>query len=50
MPKVILLFLIIVSFSLLTLVELIVLKRSGFDIVAHLKITHQSGKNKSSVP
>lgn len=45
MPKLILLFLIIVSFSLLTLVEIIVLKRSGFDIIAHLKISHQSGKN-----
>lgn len=45
MPKLILLFLFIVSFSLLTLIELIVLKRLGFDIVAHLKISHQSGKN-----
>lgn len=45
MPKLILLFLFIVSFSLLTLIELIVLKLLGFDIVAHLEISYQSGKN-----
>ena len=36
---------IVVVFSLLTLVELWVLKHLGFDVVGHLRVTKQSGKN-----
>lgn len=34
----------VVVFSLLTVAELLVLKKWGFDIVAHLRISHQSGR------
>lgn len=36
---------IVVSFSLLTLAELWVIKRLGFDVIGHLRLTKESGKN-----
>lgn len=44
MELLLLLFGIVVFFSLLTIAELLILKKSGFDIVAHLRISHQTGK------
>jgi hypothetical protein len=38
------LFLIITAFSLLTVWEVNKLREAGFDVVAHLKITNNSGK------
>ena len=34
---------IVLVFSLLTVYELILLRRAGFDIIAHLKVTHDQG-------
>ena len=44
MKAILILFAIIVAFSLLTIAELSFLHRQGFDIIAHLKVTHKSGK------
>ncbi|MCX5864580.1 MAG: hypothetical protein NTW42_05860 [Deltaproteobacteria bacterium] len=45
MELLLLLFSFVVFFSILTIAELLILKKSGFDIVAHLRISHQTGKN-----
>lgn len=34
----------VITFSLLAVGELLILKQWGFDIAAHLRISHQSGK------
>lgn len=45
MELLLVLFGIVVVFSILTLLELWVLKHLGFDVVGHLRVTKQSGKN-----
>ena len=45
MQALIVIFVFVFLFSVLTAVELILLKRNGVDIVAHMKATYDSGKN-----
>ena len=37
------LFAIVLAFSLITVFELVFLRREGIDIIAHLKLTHDKG-------
>jgi hypothetical protein len=45
MLTVLLFFFIIVIFSLLTVWEILLLRRAGFDIFGHLKLSYQTGKS-----
>jgi len=45
LKAILVLFAVIVVFSLLTVAELSFLHKQGFDIIAHLKVSHKSGRN-----
>ncbi len=44
MKPLIVIFLFVLLFSLLTVWEIILLKKAGFDIVAHLRVTYETAK------
>jgi len=44
MVLLLILFVFVILFSLLTVAELAILRKLGFDIIAHLKVSHSTGK------